>query len=103
MLTATVTFMIGSGLLDSILNAPDYLINVYQNKTQVIIGVFLEFIDAAAVVGIGVLMFPIFRKQDEGLALGYVAFRIIEAVIIFAAVVSPLTLIALSQEYSPGE
>jgi len=43
--------------------------------------------------------FQSFKKYNEALALGYVAFRIIEAVIIIAAVISPLTLIALSQEY----
>jgi hypothetical protein len=39
------------------------------------------------------------KKYSEALALGYVALRIIEAVVIIAAVVSALSLIALSQEY----
>ena len=59
----------------------------------------LELINGLAVVGIAVAMYPIFRKQYVALALGYVALRIIEAVIIIAAVISPLTLIALSLEY----
>ena len=45
-LTATATFMIGDSLLiESILDDPDYLINVSENKTQVIIGVLIAFID----------------------------------------------------------
>jgi len=44
-------------------------------------------------------MFPIFRQQNEALALGYVALRIIEGVILIAAVISPLLLIRLSLEY----
>ncbi len=99
MLIATVTFMIGSGLLDSILKAPDYLTHIYPNKNQVIIGVFLEFVDAAAVVGLGVLMFPILKKHNEAIALGYVGTRIIECTILIVSGISLLSLIPLSQEY----
>jgi len=98
-LIAMATSLLGGIWLESILNAPDYLITVSANETQVIIGVLLELINGVAVVGIAVMMFPLFKKHDEALALGYVAFRIIETVIIIAAVISPLSLIALSQEY----
>ena len=98
-ITAMVASSLGFAILDPILNAPDILVNVSANTTQVIIGVLLLLIDSVAVVGIAVMMFPIFKKHDEGLALGYVAFRIIEAVIIFAALLIPLTLITLSQDY----
>ena len=98
-LTAMVTSLLGGIWLESILNAPDYLISVSANETQVITGVLLELINGLAVVGIAVMMFPLFKKYNEALALGYVAIRIIEAVIVIAAVISPLSLIALSQEY----
>ncbi len=98
-LTAMVTSILGGFWLESILNAPDYLISVSANETQVITGVLLELINGLAVVGIAVAMFPLFKKYSEALALGYVAIRIIEAVIVIAAVISPLSLIALSQEY----
>jgi hypothetical protein len=68
-LAATATYMLGSGLLESILNAPDYLLNVYPNSTQVVIGVLLEFVDAAAVAAIGIMLFPILRKHNEAIAL----------------------------------
>jgi hypothetical protein len=72
---------------------------ISENSTQVVLAVLLELVNGIAVVGIAVLMYPIFKKQHEALALGYVAFRIIEAVIIIAAVISPLVLVSLSQEY----
>jgi len=99
-LIAMVTSILGGTIIASILDAPDYLNSVSANRTQVIIGVLLELINGIAVVGIAVMMFPILKKHHEALALGYVAFRVIEAVIIIAAVISPLTLIALSQEYA---
>jgi hypothetical protein len=98
-LTAIVTSLLGGIWLDTILTAPDYLSSISGNKTQVVTGVLLELINGLAVIGIAVGMYPIFRKQYEALALGYVALRIIEAVIVIAAVISPLALIALSQEY----
>ncbi len=58
-LISTATFMIGdSGLIESIIDGPDYLINVSENKTQVIIGLLIAFIDGIAIVGIAVFMFP---------------------------------------------
>ncbi len=98
-LIAMGTSLLGINLLESILNAPDYLINVSANKTQVIIGALLEFICAIAVVGIAVMMFPILKKHNEALALGYVGARIIESVATFVAGISPLSLITLSQEF----
>ncbi len=98
-LTAMVTSLVGGGWLETMLNAPDYLISVYPNRTQVIIAVLLELINCAAVVGIGVMMFPIFKKHNEALALGYVGFRVVECAILVGAAIIPLTLITLSQEY----
>jgi len=99
-LTATVTYMVGSGLLESILNAPDYLLNVYPNKSQVVIGVLFQFINAAVVVGIGLLMLPILKQHNERIALGYLGSRIIESVLLIVSFISPLLLITLSQEYA---
>ena len=98
-LIAMVTSLVGGLWLESIITAEDYLTTVSANETQVVIGVVLELINGIAVIGIAVMMFPIFRKHDEALALGYVALRIIEAVVVIAAAVIPLSLVALSQEY----
>ena len=82
-----------------ILNAPDYLINLYPNKTRVIIGLLLELIMGGTVVGIAVMMFPIFDKQNKNIALGYVGFRILECAFIIVGAISLLSLITLSQEF----
>ncbi len=64
-----------------------------------IIGVLFELINDAAVVGIAVMLFPILKKHSESIALGYVGFRIIEAVIIIVGAISLLLLLTLSQEF----
>ena len=99
-LLAMVTSLLGGLWLESILEAPEAMQTISTNSTQVILAVLLELVNGVAVVGIAVLMYPIFKKQHEALALGYVAFRIIEAVIIIAAVISPLVLVSLGQEYA---
>jgi hypothetical protein len=98
-LTAMVTSLVGGGWLESILAAPDYLATIAANETQVIVGVLLELINCAAVVGIAVVLFPVLKRHSEALALGYVGIRVVEAVILIVAVISPLLLITLSQEY----
>jgi hypothetical protein len=89
----------GVGFVEPSLSAPDYLAAVSENETQVIIGVFLELINGLAVLGIGVLMFPILKQYNEHAAVGYLGFRIIESVFCCVIVITPLSLITLSQEY----
>jgi hypothetical protein len=65
----------------------------------VIIVVLLELIMIVAIVGIAVMLFPILKKQNEGLALGYVAARIIEVVPFFVGIASLLSLLKVSKEF----
>jgi len=99
-ITATVASIVGSlVILDPILNAPNYLLSIPQNETQVIVGILIDAINSAAVIAIAVLMFPILRRWSESLALGYVGFRILESAILVVGTISLLALVTLSQEY----
>lgn len=97
-LVATATYMLGTGLIGSMLNTPDYLGHLYPNRVQTIMGVLLQFVDAAAVVGIGLLLFPILRRHSETVALSYVATRILELAFLVVGGIGTLSLIALSKE-----
>ena len=92
-LTATVTFATGSGLIRS------FFIDENPNKTSLIMGVLLEIACGVAVVGIGVLMFPILKVFNKKLALGYVVFRIIECAIIIGGGMYILFLLKLMWKY----
>jgi hypothetical protein len=85
--------------LEPSLDDPDYLTNVSANETQIIIGAVLSLIMAFAIAMIPVMMFPIFKKHNEALALGYVVFRVLEVVTGIALVIIYLLLLTLSQEY----
>lgn len=97
-LTATITYIIGTGLIASVLKTPDYLLAAYPNRIQIVLGVLLQFVDAAAVVGVGVLLFPVLRKQGEATALGYAATRILECAFLVVGGIATLSVIALSQD-----
>ena len=96
---AVATLFIGEALYKPILNSPDYLDNVYPNRIRIIIGILLEFIGILGLVLIPVYLFPILKKYDEVLALGYVSFRLFEALLLSIAQVSKLLIINLSQDY----
>lgn len=55
------------------------------NDAQGLTGVFLQFVNAAAVVGIGVLLFPVLRRFREGPALGYTATKIMESALLMVS------------------
>jgi hypothetical protein len=92
-LTSTVAFMLGSMSIQS------YFIDKHPNINQLIIGVLLEVYCGVAVAGIGVMMFPILKKFNERLALGYVIFRIIECAIIIVSGIYLISLLKLIQDY----
>ena len=97
-LIATVIIIIG-GIFSLSIYEPDYLTAVSANENQVILGALLEIIATAAIVGIPIAMFPILKKHNEGLALGYVGTRIFEGLTIFLNTIILLSILSLSQEF----
>ncbi|HEV7849248.1 MAG TPA: DUF4386 domain-containing protein [Mycetocola sp.] len=57
---------------------------------------------ACSCVGTAIMLFPYLKKQNESIALGYVCFRLLEAVIIVAGTVAMLSLVTLSREAANG-
>ena len=66
--------------------------------TAVLAGGFLEVIVALAGIGTAVTLYPVVKRQNESLALGFAAARVLEAGMIFAGVVSLLSLVTLRQD-----
>jgi hypothetical protein len=65
--------------------------------TSVLIGAVLEIVMALASIGTAVALYPILKKQNEGMAIGLVASRVLEASTIFAGVAFLLTIVNLKQ------
>jgi len=98
-ITATVAYSLSAILLDPFVGGSDYLTSISENKNQVTIGALLVLIDCVAVAGIGIAIYPILKKHNETLALGYAGARIAESVLFSVKVITILTLVPLSQEF----
>jgi Domain of unknown function (DUF4386) len=68
-----------------------------SGHTVVLVGGFLEAIVALAGIGTAVTLYPVIKRQNESVALGFAAARVLEASMIFAGVVSLLSLVTLRQ------
>ena len=106
-----ILFIIGtvSGILSGvftgpILDNPGYLAAIQENKAQIIAGALLVLTMGFSLAMIPVMLFPIFKKYNEALAIGSVVFRgALETVVYIIMATSFLLLISLGQEYSTAE
>lgn len=96
---AAVTAILGLILYGPILSGPDYLIQGAEHKNQVILGAIMELILVCSAIGTAVGLFPFLRKYNESIALAYLCFRFLEAVLITIGIISVLSLLTLSQEF----
>jgi hypothetical protein len=80
-----------------VLDDPRYIVGAGAD-TSVSLGAFLELLLINANIGTAVVLFPILRRVNEILALGYVTARIVECVFIAVGILSLLTVVALRQE-----
>ena len=90
----------GMVLIQSILGAPDHLSAVSASSMLLAIGAVLWLMPAAGDAAHGVLMFPILKQQQsERIAIGYLGFRIVNAVFIAVMVLFILLQLPLASEY----
>ena len=84
-------------LYGPVLNNADYIVGAGAD-TRVLWGAFLEVILAIACIGTAVTLFPILKRQNEAVALGYVAARVVESTIIVVGIVSLVSVVTLRQD-----
>jgi hypothetical protein len=65
--------------------------------TRVFLGAFLELLLIITNIGCAVWLFPLLKRQNEGLALGYVAARLVECTFILVGILSVLAVVTLRQ------
>jgi hypothetical protein len=80
-------------------NAPDHLTAISTNEGQMIIFTAVKFIMGMACAGIGLALYPILKKYNEGLAFGAAGFRVIEGAVDVVGALLYVVLLALSQEF----
>ena len=70
---------------------------------QIFLGATLELLLILANVGTALVLFPILKRQNEILALGYVTARIVECVFIAVGILSLLAVVTLRQDATGGD
>src|SRR5918995_5934934 len=85
-----------------VLDDPRYILGGGGGDTSVAFGAFLELLLIIANIATAVVPFPILRRQNEILALGYVTARVMECVFIAVGILSLLTVVTLRQEAAAG-
>ncbi len=96
----TVAGVLSVVISTPILNGPDFLSKVSANENQFVIAALFVLLMGLALALVPVTLFPILKKQNESLALGYVVFRgALETVTYIAMVITWFFLLILSREY----
>jgi hypothetical protein len=97
-IVATLASILSSPFLTSI-NSPNYLTGVSANGNSLMTGVVLAVIGAAASASIAISLYPVLRKYRPGLALGAVAFRLVEGILYVVGAIALVSLLTLSQQF----
>ena len=84
-------------LYGPVLSDPGYIAGS-NDSSGVLWGAVFELIVAFAIVGTGVALFPVLRRQNEGVALGFVTSRLFEAGVITVGIISLLSIVTLQQD-----
>jgi hypothetical protein len=96
-----ITSIPALALFQPVLDDPAAYIAGGGKDSQIYLGVLLELLLIIANVGTAVVLYPIVRRQNEILSLGYVTARLMECVFIAAGILFVLGIVSLRQD-DPG-
>jgi len=92
-----ITSIPALALYGPVLNNSHYVLGAGPDG-RIVAGAFLEVLLAISGIGTAVAIFPVVRRQNEGVALGVVATRIVESTIIAVGIISLLSVVTLRRE-----
>jgi Domain of unknown function (DUF4386) len=81
---------------DPLLSHATYVVGGGQD-VRVAVGALLEILLAISGIATAVVIFPIVKRVNESVALGYIASRTVESILILVGVVSLMSVVALRQ------
>jgi len=100
-------FIVGTvaGVVGLALEQPlvDDLSQIAMNEARLTTGALLELVMSTALIAIAVTIYPVLRRFSESLAVGYVAARTVEGVIIVLGTINLLTVLTVSSSPGPAQ
>ena len=94
-----LTYGVGSAIATTIAAVPGSLSSV-GSSTAFPASAVLMLMNSALVIGIGALMFPVLRPHSQAVAVGYLATRVFEGIVLAVGTVSLLNLMTVSRSYT---
>ncbi len=85
-------------LYETVLRHPVAYIAGAGHDKQVLFGALLELLLIIANIGTAVVIFPILRRQNEELSLGYVTARVVECTFILVGIVAMVAIVTLRNQ-----
>src|SRR5215203_5973675 len=89
-------------LYPPVVDDPRSIVGAAGADTSVRLGAFLELMLIIANIGTAVVLWPVLKRVNEILALGFVTARVMECVFIAVGILSLLTVVTLRQEAAAG-
>jgi len=95
-----LSYGLGFGLLNTIINSPNYLLEVFKFKNTVIFeAAILMAVFAPINIVLGIIMLPIFKPFNQKMAYGYLSSAIVSSVLLIVGAIFLLVLVPLSEAY----
>lgn len=101
-IVAAVSSIIGLKLYDPILSDNNFIVSANNHYNQIIFGAINELILVASATGTGIMLYPLLKRYNESMGIGYLSFRMLEAVFIIIGLLSILTVLSISESYVDG-
>lgn len=95
-IVGTVAALLTAPLLGSLLDSNGFLSGVAAHQTQLQIAALLQIVAALSIPAIAIALYPVLRKHAAGMALGSVAFRVVEGVFMALSAAGVLVLVSMS-------
>jgi len=99
-LLAYVAYLVGGALAGSGSASTVVLSHVAGHQLQISAGALLMLANSAAVIGVGVLIFPVLNRHHQNTAYGYLTAQVVQGVMLAVGIVFLLLRIPIAQQYA---
>ena len=90
-------------LFQPVLDDPAGFVANGGSDNQIFFGAFLELLLIIANIGTAVVVYPVLKRENHILSLGYVTARIVESAFILVGILAVLSIVTLSQQDAGGD
>jgi Domain of unknown function (DUF4386) len=97
-LVGFLVYGVGAALVTSVTGGTDFLSTLSAHQTTLMLGAFLMLLNTVVDVGKGVLFFPILEHHGKRSALAYLAFIVVQVVMLDVGVLALLLIVPLGQQ-----